>query len=319
MGDAALRFVILRAVSPFDDDTQTRLKFSSDLVHQRRRRAAGAGLLLLAAFLVWGISSLGGSSNTAAPADSFSARLAKVGGVGKGSLYEKSRVTENSAIDSVIQTTPYIVKGGGQKKAVALTFDDGPSEWTPQILDILRKNGVAGTFFNVGGTISTYGPNSTQALQAGHSVGDHTWTHPQLPSMGIGDQKSEIDRTASALVGLGIPQPRLFRPPYGAYDANTLALMKKNKMLLVLWDIDSLDWTKPGADAVFNNAVNGVTSGSIILMHDGGGDRSQTVAALPRIIATLRKQGYEMVTVPRLLAEDPPLAGQTPPPASEGA
>lgn len=306
-------------MSFFDDDTQTRLKVSSEAIHQRRRRAAGAGLLLLAALLVWGISSLSGGSGSSAPSDSFSARLAKVGGIGKDSLYAKSKVDETNAIDSVIQTTPYIVKAGGEKKAVALTFDDGPSEWTPQILEILRKNGVAGTFFNVGGMIATYGPNSNQVLQAGNSVGDHTWTHSSLPSMGIGDQKSEIDRTAAALVGLGVPQPRLFRPPYGAYDANTLAVMKKNKMLLVLWDIDSLDWTKPGADAVFNNAMNGVTNGSIILMHDGGGDRSQTVAALPRIIAALRKQGYAMITVPRLLAEDPPRPGETPPPTGQGA
>lgn len=306
-------------MSSFNDDTQTRLKVSSDAVHQRRRRAAGAGLLLLAALLVWGVSSIGGGSDSTAPSDSFSARLAKVGGIGTESLYAKSKASETSAIDSVLQSTQYIVKAGGEKKAVALTFDDGPSEWTPQILNILRKNGVAGTFFSVGGMIATYGPNANQVIQAGNSVGDHTWTHSQLPSMGIGDQKSEIDRTAAALVGVGVPQPRLFRPPYGAYDANTLEVMKKNKMLLVLWDIDSLDWTKPGADAIFNNAMNGVTNGSIILMHDGGGDRSETVAALPRIIAALRKRGFSMVSVPRLLAEDPPRAGETPPPTSQGA
>ena len=306
-------------MDPFNDDTQTRLKVSSDAVHQRRRRAAGAGLLLLAALLVWGVSSIGGGSGSTAASDSFAARLARVGGIGEESLYAKSRISETAAIDSVLQSTQYIVKAGGQKKAVALTFDDGPSEWTPQVLAILRKNGVAGTFFNVGGVISTYGPNSTQALQAGNSVGDHTWTHSQLTAMGIGEQKSEVDRTATALVGLGAPQPRLFRPPYGAYDANTLAVMKKNKMLLVLWDIDTLDWSKPGADAIFNNAMNGVTNGSIILMHDGGGERSQTVAALPRIISALRKRGFSMITVPRLLAEDPPRPGETPPPISQGA
>jgi peptidoglycan/xylan/chitin deacetylase (PgdA/CDA1 family) len=306
-------------MSGFQDDTPTRLKVSSEAVHQRRRRAAGAGALLLAAVVVWGISSIGGSSSTNAPADSFSARLAKVGGIGNDSLYAKSTASSVAAVDSVLQTTQYIVKAGGEKKAVALTFDDGPSEYTPKILSILRSNGVAGTFFNVGGMIKTFGPNSDQALQAGNAVGDHTWTHPQLPSMGIGDQASEIDRTASALVGIGIPQPRLFRPPYGAYDANTLALMKKNKMLLVLWDIDSLDWTKPGSDAIFNNVMNGVTNGSIILMHDGGGDRSETVAALPRIIAALRKRGFAMVTVPRLLAEDPPQAGAAPSVTSAGA
>jgi len=317
--EAWVTCVILNAVSNPDDRTQGRLAVSSDSVHQRRRRAAGAGLLLFAAIAVWAISSVGGSSDSPAPADSFSVRLARVGGMGDKSLYASSRIEESSAVDSVLATTPYIVKAGGAKKSVALTFDDGPSEWTPQIVEILRKNGVAGTFFNLGGVISTYGPNSRDASQGGHSVGDHTWTHSQLTAMSQSEQKTEIDRTAGAILQLGIPTPRLFRPPYGAFDATTLSLMKKNKMLLVLWDIDSLDWTKPGSDAIFNNAVNGVTNGSIILMHDGGGDRSETVAALPRIIATLRKQGFSMVSVPRLLAEDPPRAGETPPPISQGA
>jgi hypothetical protein len=133
------------------------------------------------------------------------------------------------------------------------------------------------------------------------------------------DQKLEIDRTVDAFTGLGLPKPSLYRPPYGAYDQTTLALLKKRKMLLVLWDVDTLDWTRPGADAIVQTALSQVQSGSIILMHDGGGDRTQTLAALPRIIEGLRQLGYQMVTLPTLLVEDPPRPGETPPPVGVGA
>ncbi|MCX6388985.1 MAG: polysaccharide deacetylase family protein [Solirubrobacterales bacterium] len=302
-----------------DDRSETRLRVSSEAVHQRRRRAAGAGALALAAFVVWGIASLGGGSSSSAPADAFASRIQAIGGIGSGSLLAKVTKVDEAAIDSVLVTTPYIVKGGGEKKAVALTFDDGPSEYTPRVLAILRNQGVSGTFFSLGGLISTFGPNSVSARDAGNVIADHTWSHPQLPTLSIGEQQSEINRTSAAITALGLDAPRLFRPPYGAYDQATLAAAKKKKMLLVLWDVDSLDWSRPGVDAIVNNVLSQVQSGSIILMHDGGGPREQTLAALPRIIEGLRTRGYSMVTVPRLLAEDPPRAGETPPPVGAGA
>lgn len=292
---------------------------SSAAVYQRRRRAAGAALLAFAAVVVWGVSALGGGSEGGSNGTGFAARILKIGGIGPDSLLARQDVIETAAVASVYQQTPYIVRGGGGQKVVALTFDDGPSEWTPQILAILRKEGVGATFFSVGGVISTFGANSVAAHQAGYPVGDHTWSHPQMPSFSLADQKLEIDRTSDALTGLGLPKPSLYRPPYGAYDQTTLALLKKRKMLLVLWDVDTLDWSRPGADVIVQNALSQVQSGSIILMHDGGGDRTQTLAALPRIIAGLRQRGYQMVTVPTLLVEDPPRPGETPPAAGAGA
>lgn len=292
---------------------------SSAVVYQRRRRAAGAALLGFAAAVVWGVSALGGGSEAGTRGSGFAARVQKIGGIGPDSLLARQEMIEAAAVASVYKQTPYIVRGGGTRKVVALTFDDGPSEWTPQILAILRREGVGATFFSLGGLISTFPANILSVHQAGYPVADHTWSHPQMPTFSPSDQKLEIDRTVDAFTGLGLPKPSLYRPPYGAYDQTTLALLKKRKMLLVLWDVDTLDWTRPGADAIVQTALSQVQSGSIILMHDGGGDRTQTLAALPRIIEGLRQRGYQMVTLPTLLVEDPPRPGETPPPVGVGA
>jgi peptidoglycan/xylan/chitin deacetylase (PgdA/CDA1 family) len=177
---------------------------------------------------------------------------------GRDSLATKQTAIDAQAIQSTLAKTPYIVKAGGEKKAVALTFDDGPSEWTPQILAVLRREGVAATFFNVGGMYSTYGANSRTVSDAGYVVGDHTWTHPQLTSMSAGEQGSEIARTAKAIEGQGIPAPSLFRPPYGSYDQTTISETKRRNMLLVLSDVDTLDWSKPGADTIYQNVISQV-------------------------------------------------------------
>ena len=122
----------------------------------------------------------------------------------------------------------------------------------------------------------------------------------------IGDQHYEIARAASELAGHGVPFPRLFRPPYGSWDDATYTALGQLHMLMVLWTADSLDWATPGVAAIVRNALAGVHPGSIVLMHDGGGDRSETVRALPIVIRRLRALGYRLVTVPQMLAEDPP-------------
>ena len=125
-----------------------------------------------------------------------------------------------------------------------------------------------------------------------------------------GDQKSQLLQQISAIGQYGAPFPRLFRPPYGSCDNSTLRLLHKYKMLMVLWTVDTNDYTKPGVAAIVHSAVSGARPGAIILMHDAGGDRSETVAALPKIIAILRKRGYRFVTVPKLLLDNPAPANQ---------
>jgi len=289
------------------------MSLSSESVHQRRRRIAGASALAFAAVLVWAISTVGNSDPAASTAPSFTARLVKAGGTQSGSLMANRLQDEREAVSKTLATTPYIVKGGGEARDVALTFDDGPSEFTPQIVSILRRSGIAATFFTVGQMYPTFSNNAFSAFQDGYAVENHTYSHSSLPTLSVQDQGSEIDRASAVMKQSGLPPAQLFRPPYGAFNAASTKVTAKRKMLLVLWDVDTFDWSRPGADAIVSNVLSNVKPGSIILMHDGGGDRTQTVAALPRIISGLRARGYRLVTVPRLLADDPPRAGETPP------
>ena len=293
--------------------SRPQLSLSSESVYQRRRRLAGAGTLAVAALLVWAISTFAVSDPSTPAEPSFTARLVKAGGTETGSLMANRLADERKAVARTLATTPYIVKGGGEARVVALTFDDGPSEFTPQIVSILRKSGIAATFFTVGQMYPTFANNALAAFQDGYAVENHTYSHSSMPTLSVPDQASEIDRASAAMKQSGLPSAQLFRPPYGAFNSVSTKITAKRKMLLVLWDVDTLDWAKPGADAIVSNALTRVRPGSIILMHDGGGDRSQTVAALPQIISGLRARGYRLVTVPRLLADDPPRPGETPP------
>jgi peptidoglycan/xylan/chitin deacetylase (PgdA/CDA1 family) len=133
------------------------------------------------------------------------------------------------------------------------------------------------------------------------------------------NQRQEILEDASAIGRYGAPFPRLFRPPYGLWNDTTVALLRKYRMLMVLWTVDTNDYLKPGVPAIVDAAVDGARPGAIILMHDAGGDRSQTVAALPTIIRDLRRRGYKLVTVPRLLLDNPAPHDQNYSPGALGA
>jgi peptidoglycan/xylan/chitin deacetylase (PgdA/CDA1 family) len=127
-----------------------------------------------------------------------------------------------------------------------------------------------------------------------------------MSTLSVGDQRSELLDQAAVISQAGAPFPRLFRPPYGIYNANTLALVHKYGMLMVMWTVDSGDYLRPGVATIVRSVVAGARPGAIILMHDAGGDRQQTVDALPGIIKALRARGYRFVTVPRLLLDNPP-------------
>jgi peptidoglycan/xylan/chitin deacetylase (PgdA/CDA1 family) len=141
-------------------------------------------------------------------------------------------------------------------------------------------------------------------------IGDHTENHANLPQLSTAGQYGQLRDAAARITRLGAPFPRLFRPPYGAYNSATLGVTKQLKMLMTLWSVDTRDWTRPGTPAIVRGALSAARPGAIILMHDGGGDRSETIAALPAIINGLRRRHYELVTVPQLLKLDPPPRGQ---------
>jgi peptidoglycan/xylan/chitin deacetylase (PgdA/CDA1 family) len=213
---------------------------------------------------------------------------------------------EHAAIDRVLRYTGSVSAGGRQQREVALTFDDGPSPYTPAVIAVLRRLHVPATFFQTGTSIANFPRAARAELALGLSIGDHTETHPFLASLAPRAQRAEIIADAHRIHAYGAPYPRLFRPPYESFDPATVGLVRAAHMLMVLWSVDTRDFSRPGVGQIVATAVSGAGPGAIILMHDGGGPRDQTVAALPRVIAILRARRYRLVTVGRLLLDDPP-------------
>ena len=195
--------------------------------------------------------------------------------------------------------------GPGHRKVVALTFDDGPSPYTSQVLRILRRFRIHATFFLIGEQV---GPNAglvRQELAEGNAIGDHTYTHANV-SGGGSLAYSQISRTRSAIRrASGYYTPCLFRAPGGAVSGALFPVARSLGMLTIQWDVDPRDWSRPGTGSIYSTVVGQARRESIILMHDGGGPRNQTVAALPSIIRTLRSRGYGFQTVPDLLGLKP--------------
>ncbi|HEV3318987.1 MAG TPA: polysaccharide deacetylase family protein [Solirubrobacteraceae bacterium] len=277
--------------------------------HVYRRRRAVAGIISLAALalLIAALSSHGGSAHTTAKADPHTKTAVK-----RTPAQEQALTTaaEEKAIDHVLSYTPAITAGGSHGNEVALTFDDGPGPYTQQLVGVLNKYHVRATFFAIGEEERYFSPGTLLELRSGDVVGDHTETHPMLASMSAHDQYEELFEQIARIELLDGPRPRLFRPPYGSFNATTFKLLHKLRLLMVLWSTDTDDYTLPGVAAIEQSALAGAHPGAIILMHDAGGDRSETIAALPAIIAGLRKKGLHPVTIPRLMLDDPPPPGQ---------
>jgi peptidoglycan/xylan/chitin deacetylase (PgdA/CDA1 family) len=180
------------------------------------------------------------------------------------------------------------------RKLVALTFDDGPSSYTPDILRILRKKKARATFFMLGDQVAADPGTARRVLAAGHEIGNHSADHALLPGYSNLKRANRQIREATGF------KPCLFRPPYGALSSSVVQSAKDLGMKSVIWDIDTVDWSTPGSGAIRSRA-SAAGNGSIVLMHDGGGPRSQTVDALPGAIDNLRSRGYRFVTVTRLL------------------
>ena len=221
--------------------------------------------------------------------------------------------SEAREIDRVLAHTSYVQFAHGRRRVVALTFDDGPGQYTPSILRILRRTHTPATFFVVGRWARAYPQLVATEARDGFEVGDHTDTHAFLSELSPAEQAAEIGGAAADIRSDGAPYPHLFRPPYGAFNAATLGILRARRMLIVLWSVDTSDYARPGITRIVYTAVSGARAGAIILMHDGGGDRSETVAALPHVIARLRQRGFRLVTLSQLVAADPPPSHQPPP------
>jgi peptidoglycan-N-acetylglucosamine deacetylase len=234
------------------------------------------------------------------------------GGAGPRGLSAKSRRGELNVIGRVLRYTPLVSDGSRRRRVIALSFDDGPGPYTEGIVRTLVRLHVRATFFIVGQQLRYYAAGLRDELAHGFEVGDHTQNHAWLPRLSPLGQYEQIHGAAAGIEQLGAPSPRLFRPPYGMYNAHTLATLRQLQMLMVLWSIDPGDWRRPGVKAIVSGVLSAARPGAIVILHDGGGDRSQTTAALPAIVNGLRRRHYELVTVTRLMAVDPPPPRQRP-------
>ncbi|WP_375499209.1 polysaccharide deacetylase family protein [uncultured Nostoc sp.] len=198
--------------------------------------------------------------------------------------------------------TVYQVHPRNNEKVIALGIDDGPwPKTTLEMLDILKQNDVKVTFFWVGQALQANPDLAKQEVAQRHAIGNHTWHH-WYRRMDEATAKSEIDRTADLIYKTTGVKTALFRPPGGFLNNGLAAYAKSQKDAVIMWSLTSAD-TDPHAkpQAFVNNVLKGAKPGSIVLMHDGGGDRQRTVEALPQIISGLKQQGYRFVTIPELL------------------
>ena len=188
-----------------------------------------------------------------------------------------------------------------EKKVIALTFDDGPwPNTTAKVLDILKKNRIKSTFFVVGQNVKNYPDLTKQIVADGHIIANHTWHH-WYHQMNAQAAAYEVANTGDIIYQTTGVRTSLFRPPGGIMNNGVAAYAKNNKYAVIMWSADSMDYSRPAVPRLMNNIFREAKPGGIVLMHDGGGDRSHTVKALPEIISRFRKQGYEFVTVPELL------------------
>ncbi len=271
---------------------------------RRRRLAALAGFVLLVVVLIVALS---GSHHRGTSSSAGTRARGRATTPVAPPVSELER--DERGVSSVLAYTPFVKEGGAQGRDVALTFDDGPGPYTPQVLDVLERERVPATFFVIGQEIHDFGASTEREIHDGFVIGDHTENHPMLANLTAHDQKEQLFEQAARIEILGRGRPHLFRPPYGSFNATTFHLLHQMKMLMVLWSVDTDDYEQPGVETIVKRALEGAKPGAIILMHDAGGNREQTVAALPQIIRAVRARGLRLVTVPRLLTDDPPPHG----------
>jgi peptidoglycan-N-acetylglucosamine deacetylase len=139
--------------------------------------------------------------------------------------------------------------------------------------------------------------------QHGHVVGNHTWTHPDLTQLTVFQVRDQLQRTSEEMRAITGVSPSIFRPPGGNFNETVQSVAASLGLSTIVWNVDPRDWSQPGVDVIIQRVLATVHNGSIILLHDGGGDRSETVAALPTIITTLEQRGFQFVTIPRLIQD----------------
>jgi len=193
------------------------------------------------------------------------------------------------------------------KKYIALTFDDGPDPvFTTKVVDLLDRYEVKGTFFVIGRNVEDYPETAKLIVEHGHEIGNHTYSHTNLGHIGKDRIEEEVEKAQRAIVDATAAQPCLFRPPHGTYNDTIVVIVRDLGYRVVLWSWtqDTIDWCNPGTNYIIDKVLNNAHSGDIIIFHDAGGDRSQTVMALEPIIIELKQRDFQMVTVSELLSQE---------------
>ncbi len=226
---------------------------------------------------------------------------------------ESGITTEVVTQEPVDRTVQYYNADTGGDKVIALTFDDGPWDtYTKEILDILDENDAKATFFTVGSKISGHEDLVKRAAEAGHEIGTHTWDHAEGSGKGVSlikmssdECKEEVTKGLKAIKdATGEKASTIFRAPGGNFDESVATDLQELVSAEIGWNIDTNDWQRPGASTI-QKRIESAGAGNIVLMHDGGGDRSQTVEALKAALPNLKKEGYSFITVQELIEKYP--------------
>lgn len=195
-------------------------------------------------------------------------------------------------------------------KKLALTYDDGPNDpHTLRLLEVLAQHDVRATFFVIGRFVTQRPDIVRELMRAGHAVGNHTFSHPNLIFASAERTRKEIADCQEVLLETTGETSRLFRPPFGGRRPGTMQLARALGLEPVMWNVTGYDWSAPQADSIVARVSRQIRGGNVILLHDGshlrmGADRSQTVIATDRIIAKCKAQGYDFVTIPEMMGEE---------------
>lgn len=254
-----------------------------------------------------------GGLGTNQPVDKIIPSDKAIGSSSTDSSTQKSPIGEIPASNFFVPTkfqskVVHKIKPSEEDKVIALTFDDGPwPRTTEQVLDILKKNNITSTFFWIGQNVQNHPKIAKEVVTDGHVIGNHTWHH-WYHKMDRATVTKEIEETADIIWKKTGVKTSLFRPPGGVLTNGLVDYAQKKKDTIVMWSDDAIDYRPLMAQQLVRNVLRKAEPGAIVLMHDGGGNRSQTVKALPEIIEQLRQLGYRFVTVPELLEMDHPLS-----------
>ena len=206
--------------------------------------------------------------------------------------------------ESDLETDPDVIyrKDTDGKKQIALTFDDGPHpKYTPMILEILEEYGVRATFFMVGENVKYYHEVAEAVAEAGHEIGNHTYSHERLDQMSRQHIAEQIGACEDEIASINEYRPKFFRPPEGQLSRTVRQVSRECDYRLVLWDVDTRDWAHTPPSTICQKVLDTVEPGDIILMHDFIGRNSPTPEALRLLIPALLEQGYEFVTISQLV------------------